>query len=973
MKVIWENSGRLLLLLAVAASCDVRADERVRFGREILPILSANCFSCHGPDEGQRQAGLRLDLEDDAKSPHEGGVPIRSADPFESTLLQRINSQDPDLIMPPPDSHRQLKPEQRELLRRWIAEGATWGRHWSFEPIQKPVAAGASTNAIDQLIQAGLSERGLSLRPRAGAHELVRRLYLDTIGIPPSPETADAFAMRPDDAAWEQLIDELLARPEFGEHWARMWMDLARYADTKGYEKDLGRTMWPYRDWLIRSINADRPLDQMTREQLAGDLLPNATDEQKLATAFHRNTMSNDEGGTDDEEFRGIAVKDRVDTTLQVWMGLTAGCAKCHTHKYDPITQADYYSLYAIFNQTRDADRYDDAPLMEVLNPEIAGPREQLRQRIRDLQQRLMTAEKVDAAREDTSWTSVTVVEALSQQAATLEPRPDGSVEASGKSPENDVYTVTLKPGDSGRVTALRLQALVSGEGKGAGVGRNPQDPNFVLSELEVEVIEGDSARRVAVSGARADFEQENWPVKAALDGDLSTGWAVSPRQREPHSAVFVLQEPVELSGKTVLRIVMRQHYGNSLTLRHFRWSVTGRDPAQLGPVEKSAETREVTELLAAANRDLEAVNAKIPRMPVMVAVEQEKKRETRIHRRGNFLDPGDVVVASLPSAFAAEYNQGLAGREVNRLDLADWLMSPGNPLTARVWANRIWARIFGIGIVETEEDFGSLGALPSNSDLLDWLACEYRDHGWSLKKFLKTILMSDAYRQTSELTPELLSADARNVLISRGSRYRLSGETIRDQMLSVAGLLSSKMAGPSVMPPQPEGLWRSTYNGQKWTNAEGADRYRRAIYTYLKRTTPYPSMTTFDSGSGEVCQIRRIRTNTPLQALVTLNDPVSVEAAGALALRMAAAKEGAVARGLRLALIRPVREREVQLLAELQQDVQESLLQKPEEAKLLVQTSRARVPEGMSDAEFGSWVVVAGTILNLDEMLTRH
>jgi hypothetical protein len=359
--------------------------------------------------------------------------------------------------------------------------------------------------------------------------------------------------------------------------------------------------------------------------------------------------------------------------------------------------------------------------------------------------------------------------------------------------------------------------------------------------------------------------------------------------------------------------------------------------------------------------------------MPVMVAVEAEKKRETRIHRRGNFLDPGDLVAASLPSAFAADYNQGLADREVNRLDLANWLMSPGNSLTSRVWANRIWARIFGIGIVETEEDFGSLGALPSNSDLLDWLACEYRDHGWSLKKFLKIILMSDAYRQTSELTPDLLDADVRNRLISRGARYRLSGETIRDQMLSVAGLLSSKMAGPSVMPPQPEGLWRSTYNGQKWTNAEGADRYRRAIYTYLKRTTPYPSMTTFDSGSGEVCQIRRIRTNTPLQALVTLNDPVSVEAAGALALRMVAAKDGAVARGLRLALIRPVREPEVQLLAELQQDVQESLLQKPEEARLLVQTSRAKVPEGMSDAEFGSWIVVAGTILNLDEMLTRH
>ena len=960
----------VLSLLVCAVGMELRAEERVRFGREVLPILSARCFACHGPDEAQRQAGLRLDLEQDAKSPHAGGIPILAGDVAGSTLWQRINSSDPELVMPPPEAHGELKPEQRDVLRRWIEEGAVWGRHWSFEPLERPLVETDSAKAIDQLIQEALRQRGLSLRPQAGPHELVRRVYLDTIGLPPTPERADAFARQPDEAAWEQLIDELLAMPEFGEHWARMWMDLSRYADTKGYEKDLGRTMWPWRDWLIRAINADMPLDQMTREMLAGDLLPGATEEQKLATAFHRNTMSNDEGGTDDEEFRGIAVKDRVDTTLQVWMGLTVGCAKCHTHKYDPLTHADYYSLYAIFNQTQDADRYDDSPLLEVVSPELSEQREQSRQRIRDVQGRLVRAEQVDAAREDALWSVPEVTDSVSQQGATLTRQSDGTVLVSGTSPAEDVYTLNMRV--AGRVTALRLQALVPESGGDVGVGRNPRDPNFVLSELELEVVEGERVRRLTIGSARADYAQDNWPVAAAYDGQLKTGWAVSPKQREPHAAVFVLSEPVDVSEAGVLRIVMRQHYGDSLTFRHFRWSITGRDASETQPLEPSAETRELRESLAEARRELEAVNARIPRTPVMVAVGEGQRRETRIHRRGNFLDPGDVVPAALPSAFSEGWIEKLSGREPNRLDLANWLMSPDNTLTGRVWANRIWARIHGQGIVETEEDFGALGALPANAPLLDWLACEYRDNGWSLKKFLKTLFLSDAYRQGSELTPELLSADAGNVLTSRGARYRLSGETIRDQMLAVSGLLSEKRGGPSVMPPQPDGLWRSTYNGQKWTNAEGEDRYRRAVYTYLKRTTPYPSLTTFDGGSGEVCQIRRIRTNTPLQARVTLNDPVSLEAAGALARRMTESPGQAVERGLRLALIRLARDEEVQRLQALQRSIQQSLTEGPA-ARQIVRTARVEVPSGMSEAEFAGWIVVAGTILNLDEMLTRH
>lgn len=972
-----SKDPRLIHVFAILFIASLRtfgmAEDTVRFGRDVLPILSTNCFACHGPDESVRKGNLRLDLEADAKVNHDGGVPIVPGDLTASTLAQRIVNIDPDLIMPPPDSKRELNPEQIDILRRWISEGAKWGRHWSFEPLERPlVYVVRNDSPIDLLVGNALARKKLGLRPPAPPQPLMRRISLDLIGLPPTPEAADLFAADPSEAAYEKLIDGLLARPQFGEHWARVWMDLARYADTKGYEKDLGRTMWPYRDWLVNAINADMPLDQMTVQQLAGDLLPEPTNDQLIATAFHRNTMSNDEGGTDDEEFRTIAVKDRVDTTMQVWMGLTAGCAKCHSHKYDPISQHEYYSLYAIFNQTQDADRSDDSPTFEVLQWSNLADRRRAEEKIASLKSQLQGAEAAAEKQEGARWKLAIVEDAKSANGATLKPRDDASIIVNGESPKEDSYEVTLKLA-AGRHTVLRVEALPEKFADGqVGVGRNPRDPNFVLSELEVELLTGTESKRLALTNPRADFAQDNWPVSAALDGDTKTGWAVSPRQRERHVALFTLAEPLQLDADTTLKITLRQHYGDSLTLRHFRISTTADDATTVEIPEASPERRRLIDELAAANTELQNLNKNIPKVPVMRAVEADKQRIAKIHRRGNFLDLADEVTAGLPAAF----HRPPENTPMDRLALSQWLMSRENTLTSRVWANRIWARLFGIGIVETEEDFGTLGATPVHPELLDWLATEFRDNGWSLKRLLKTILMCRTYRQSSEVTASLREADPQNRLLSRGARFRLSAETVRDQALAVSGLLSNKMGGPPVMPPQPDGLWRSTYNGQKWVNAEGDDRFRRALYTYLKRTTPYPSMTTFDGGSGEVCQIRRIRTNTPLQALVTLNDPVYLEAAGALAKRMAEFNGSAAERaahGLRLALIRPLREGETRPLERLQQDVRQGLESTPEKAAALIRSTRTATLAGMSDADFAGWIVVANTILNLDELLTKN
>lgn len=971
LKVLW-----LLLIPAASIAVSIVAGpalEPVRFGRDVLPILSANCFSCHGPDERNRKAGLRLDVEAEAKAKRRSGSPIAPGQPEKSLILARLTTTDPDVVMPPPSAHRHVTPEQIDTLRRWIAEGAPWGRHWSFEPVTRPAISG-SQPPIDVLVSGALAKKGLALRTPAAPQTLVRRLWLDLIGLPPTPEIADKFAAEPSPAAYEKMVDELLQKPQFGEHWARMWLDLARYADTKGYEKDRGRTMWPYRDWVVNAFNADMPLDRFTTEQLAGDLLPNPTQQQLIATAFHRNTMANDEGGTDDEEFRVAAVKDRIDTTAQVWMGLTMGCAKCHTHKYDPISHNEYYSFYALFNQTEDTDRFDDAPTMEVVSPADQEERKRLQARLDALNRELTTleeaADKLYEA-EERKWRVAEVVEAVSSGGATIAAQKDGSVAVSGKVPQEDTAIVTLTL-PAGTHTALRLEVLPEKLSSGElAVGRGGGQ-NFVLSELNVALLDTSGARAIKLKNARADFSQDNKPITATIDGDERTGWAIHPRTHERHMAVFNFAAPLQLETSTKLRVTLAQQAGEVLTLRRFRLAISSLDPDTLHPRVATTELRKLYDDVAAAYQAQRNFNETVVRLPFMRELAADQHRVTKIHRRGNFLDPGDMVTPGVPATFS----KFPADAPLNRLGVAQWLVNQDNPLTPRVWANRIWARLFGVGIVETEEDFGALGAAPTNPDLLDWLAAEYRDNGWSMKKLIKTIVMSNTYRQASDTTAALREADPRNLLQSRGARFRLNAEAVRDQALAVSGLLSSKMGGPPVMPPQPAGLWRSTYSGKTWVDAEGEDRFRRGLYTYLKRTTPYPSMLTFDGGSGEVCQIRRIRTNTPLQALVTLNDPVYLEAAAGLAGRMIAdARTPSLraARGLRLALIRPLRPGEAAPLIALQRDTQKSFEAAPEKADALLKSARANVPTGISKPAFAAWLVTANAILNLDEFLSRN
>ncbi|MBL8817808.1 MAG: PSD1 domain-containing protein [Planctomyces sp.] len=978
--IVFASIAMALIATAFGAGRSVTADEPVQFGRDILPILSANCYACHGPDEHDRKGELRLDIESDALGEHAGGRPVVPGQPDESTIFQRLTSTDADVVMPPPDSNKTLKPEQIALIRRWIAEGGKWGRHWSFEPVQRPTISASAVNQasqhpIDVLVTSDLAARDLTLQPSAEPQIRLRRLSLDLIGLPPTPEMAARFAANPTDEEWEQIADELLASPEFGEHWARMWLDLARYADTKGYEKDLGRTMWPWRDWVVSAFNRDMPLNQFTEEQLAGDLLPNPTEQQLIATAFHRNTMSNDEGGTDDEEFRIAAVKDRVDSTIQVWMGLTMGCAKCHTHKYDPISQQEYYQVFAIFNQSEDADRYDDAPVMQVISETQIQEKAKLIAEIEAAEDRVTAAEAAGPAEAEgpvSLWTASEVTQAESTGGAELAVQPAGDLRVAGPSAEKDTYLVslTLKPGLH---RSLRLEAIPVKLPDGRfGVGRSPSDPNFVISELIIERRAGDQWEKVNLINPRADFEQNGWPITASIDGNEATGWAISPQQLQRHGAVYDFADAQQLDSPTNYRITISQQYGGRLTLSRFRISTSSHEPAELKPISDSPLVVEQRESLKAAQQKLKAFESEIANLPVMRELGKEKLRVTKIHRRGNFLDPGEEVQANILSSFGSVP----AEASMNRLALARWLVHHDNPLTPRVWANRIWARLFGAGLVETEEDFGALGSMPTHPELLDWLAAEYRDGGWSLKKLLKHIVLSKTYQQSSDVTAELLNADPGNRWLSRGARFRLGAEVIRDQALAVSGLLSLKKGGPPVMPPQPAGLWRSTYSGKTWIDAEGEDRVRRGLYTYLKRTTPYPSMTTFDGGSGEVCQIRRIRTNTPLQALVTLNDPVFLEASAALAKRMseaAATSEERAQIGLKLALIRSPMSGEGDPLVRLQKEAEADFSASPENTAEFLRISRAQIPDGMSAPEFAGWVVAANAILNLDEFLTRN
>jgi hypothetical protein len=804
---------------------------KVQYSRDVQPVLAANCFTCHGPDAKTRKAGLRLDLAESAtRKLRSGERAIVPGQPAKSALVRRIFADDEDRM--PPSDHKPLKASDKELLKRWVAEGAEYQRHWAFVAPKRPAVPTVKTkgwvrNPIDSFVLARIEAAGLKPSPEADRYTLARRVALDLTGLPPTPEQADRFVKDAAPDAYEKYVDQVLRSPAYGERWAQVWLDLARYADSNGYATDNPRTIWKYRDWVIDAINQNMLFDQFTVEQLAGDLLPDATPEQILATAFHRNTLTNDEGGTSDEEFRVAAVVDRVNTTMQVWMGLTMACAQCHDHKYDPVSQQEYFRVYALLNQTEDADRSDDSPRLSHATPEQLAKKERLDKEIVELRQ------KVDRS----------------------------------------------------------------------------------TPELEE---------------AQKSWESESKPEK--LPGNVRTILNIAADKRTE-------QQHRELA-------------------KYFR---------SIAPELKADRDR-----LAAARKELTAVN--IISTPIMKELPEGKKRVTKIHIRGNFLNEGKEVTPGVPEAFPPLPE----GQPANRLTLARWLVDPANPLTARVTVNRYWEQLFGVGLVETPEDFGIRGKLPHHPQLLDWLATEFLAQKWDVKQLLRLIVTSATYRQSSRVTPELLERDPDNRLFARGPRFRSPAEFVRDQALAVSGLLSTKLHGPPVRPLQPKlGLTAAFGGGTDWTASDGDDRHRRALYTQWRRTTPYPSMITFDAPSRNVCTVSRPRTNTPLQALVTLNDPVYVEAAQALARR--AVMEGGTTvesrakYAFRLCLIRPPRDEELHRLVALYEKTRAAYAAKTDEARQMSSDPLGPLPEGMDPVDLAAWTVVGNVLLNLDEMFAKR
>ena len=877
--------------------------DEVDFNRDIRPILNETCVVCHGGV--RREAELSLLFRADALRPAESGkpaiVPNRAG---RSEIIRRVNHSNPKERMPleqPPLSEREIS-----LLEKWIDAGAPWEPHWAYVAPSMPELPEVGIeewpiNGIDRFVLARLEREDLAPSPQADCAVLLRRVHLDLVGLPPAPEEAEAFCRDPSNRNYETVVDSLLASPAFGERWAAYWLDLARYADSNGYEKDTPRTIWTYRDWVIRAFNADMPFDRVSTEQLAGDLIPEAGVDQLLATAFHRNTMTNTEGGTDDEEFRTAAVIDRLNTTFEIWQGTTIGCVQCHGHPYDPIRHEEFFELLAFFNNTADADRDDNEPLLYLF-----GADEQ-----RLAERRMDGGHSADDRIEDRrAAQEVELGRALVAELDSLDDRMRSAVDA-----------------DSLARWTRRFEAYArDGE-------RPPRFDGFTIGPHQIRIAQKDASRR-------------------------------SPHERT------VLRE---------LFMNMREEF------EAFR-----RERARL----------------RAAIRELEPVTT-----PIMKELPPDAARTTHVFERGNWLLAGEREEPGVPESLPALPPD----TPRNRLGLAQWLFAPENPLTARVTVNRFWEQLFGAGLVTTVEDFGTQGEKPSHPELLDWLALRFSDElGWSVKGLLKTIVMSATYRQSSRITPELLDVDPENRLLARGPRFRLSAEQIRDQALAVSGLLSRKMYGPSVFPPQPPGLWTNPYSDLTWQTSEGEDRYRRALYTYWRRTVPYPSLLTFDAPTRELCVSRRIRTNTPLQSLVTLNDPVYVEAAVALARRMheGPSVEAQLRRGYRLALQRDPSPEALQSLVRLYEGALAEFRRRPADAAALLdiknnafaeyeeasndaaypaarKVARNGTNEGAGDAsssassrdldasqgppELGALAVSANAILNLDAFLTRE
>ncbi|MGI8980947.1 MAG: PSD1 and planctomycete cytochrome C domain-containing protein [Pirellulaceae bacterium] len=1001
------------------------AEIKVDFG-QIEPILRKNCFSCHGPEE--QESGLRLDVKKRALEGGDNGAVLKPGKSAESRLVLLVSGLDKDTgPMPPEGKGKPLTPAEIGLIRAWIDQGANWpdggdaklaARHWSFQKVvaaPSPVVKDAAWPAspIDSFILARLEKEGIAPSPPTDKVTLLRRAYLDLIGLLPSPEEVREFAADTQPDAYERLIDRLLASPHYGERWGRHWLDQARYADSDGYEKDGKRPFaWRYRDWVIAAMNADQPFDQFTIEQIAGDLLPGATQDQKIASGFHRNTLHNTEGGADPEEDRVKKTVDRTNTVSTVWLGLTLGCAQCHTHKYDPITQREYFQMYAFFNSINEENIEAPTPEAAVL---LAADKEKHAKKLEELRAAVKAYEQGDfvrkqaeweasAAKNPVVWQTLEVSSAKSKHGAKLDVQPDKSVLVSGKNELSDVYTLEAALKGNERITAVRLEVLPGDKLPAKGPGR-ATNGNFVLSTFAIEARPAASdaaATRVSFAKAIADFSQAQCDVQQAINDNAADFWAVVPHVGQRHVAVFEAKEPFGHDGGTKLSITLDQTYNQSEphNLGHFRLSVTTA-PA---PVPLEGVPQEVAAALAVdAGQRIEAEKkqigdyfktvdaeyarlakaasdheAKAPKFPddlkAQSVVELPQPRVTNIHLRGDFLAKGDAVEAKTVAALP-----GTVGS--NRLDLAQWLVNPANPLPARVTVNRLWQQHFGRGLVATSDDFGRQGEKPSHPELLDWLASDFASRGWSLKQVHRRIVRTNTYRQSARMRRDLAERDPENILLARQPRRRVEAEVIRDLALSASGLFASRIGGPSVRPPQPTEYATITYAGSaNWPESKGADRYRRGLYTFFQRTSPYPMLMTFDTPDSNECAVRRTTSNTPLQALTIWNDPAFVEAAQALGSRVVRELPGPtsdevtrqrVRHTFELCLARSPDSREEAALVALYQQ-QLALCSKDAKAATTLlgsQTPPAETPA----AELAAWISVGRAILNLDEFITRE
>ncbi|MGE0126481.1 MAG: DUF1553 domain-containing protein [Blastocatellales bacterium] len=1047
-----------------------KLQRRIDFKSQIEPIFARSCYQCHGEKKAMGQ--LRLDNQPSVMKGGISGAALIPGDSRRSLLMKRILGEGNEARMPMGGDP--LKPAEIAMIRRWINQGASWGagdketrgqgdkgngppKHWAYvKPIRPslPQVKNQSwvRNPIDAFILARLEKEGLAPSPEADRATLLRRVYLDVIGLPPSVKEVDEFLADTSPDAYEKVVDRLLASQQYGERWARPWLDLARYADSNGYEKDNLRVAWKFRDWVINAFNKDMPFDQFTIEQIAGDMLPNATINQKIATGFHRNTMVNQEGGIDPEETRFETLVDRVGTTATVWLGSTIACAQCHNHKYDPFSQKDFYRLMAFFDnaeyqvayQTPGADesRYILEPQISLPTPEQEERRKTLDGEIKQIETKLKTqTSELDAEQakwerglldEQSKWTALDPIKLESTGGATLKELDDKSVLVTGEAQERDVYVITTKT-DLKNITALRVEALPDASLPKGGPGRDPYG-NFLLTGIELEVASPDDAQphEVKFKDAFVDdlaYRLETKPFFSKELGNTATdrppGWFVNATNdqtfRLPRQGVFAAERPFAQDSGATLTIKLK-HLGGSLNqgIGRFRLSVTtAEEPklvvgvsARLRPIlsillpdrtqkqkeDLSAQFRATTPLLKPDRDRMEKLRDEMKALNITTALVMQERQSfdrpsTFFRERGSFLNKGEKMFAATPAVLPPLPDNA----PVNRLGLARWLVDENNPLTARVVVNRFWEQIFGHGIVETSEDFGAQGERPWHPELLDWLAAEFmgqgdkrtrgqedktnpqsairnpQSTGWSMKKLVRLIVTSSAYRQSSAATPALLEKDPYNRLLARGPRFRIEAEMIRDVTLSVSGLLSHKLGGPSVFPLQPDGVWKAPYSGEKWTVSKGEDRYRRSLYTFVRRSSPHPAMMTFDATSREYCTVRRVRTNTPLQALTMLNDEAAMEAGRALAKRMI--EEGGdsvnarVSYGFRSCLTRTPQKKEIERIAALYQQQLNNFAANAAEAGKVARNHSAKT----SAAEFAAWTMVANVLLNLDETLTKE